>query len=177
MLNFLKVVPAPNQYHVTKIQLHYRTYGDPQKTKDIPWKKKHLECWDKTFKIVATELVNLKTIDIVVHLRETNVCLALSEPSLSPLFQFRRCSDSTRNQAKALETVNVVVYTMWTGDHFFFDPRLTWASDTLHTLFGLAVSRYILGQSEEQAMAQLKEVWDDDFKNLHHHLRIMPPGW
>ncbi|KAJ4301163.1 hypothetical protein N0V90_003253 [Kalmusia sp. IMI 367209] len=177
VFNFLKVPSANSLASVTKIQLHYHTYGDPVKSEHLEWKQKHLHSWNRTCKAVAKQLVNLQCVDIWIRMNESVICLDIHAPCLKPVFYFRRRCDPAKTLAKALIRANVHVDTIWSQPNAFTNPRLCLASVRLHQLFGQAISRLILGATQATAMADFNDAWENKYAQWHHHLDFARTGW
>jgi hypothetical protein len=177
VVNFLKVPLATNLANVTRIQLHYHTYGDPKRSEDIRFKQKHAESWSRTCKTAAQELVNLKHIDIWIHTRETNVRLGIHENYLMPICWFRQRLDPNKTISKALKTANVRIDTIWNRQDAFKDKHLQWASEHLHKLFEEAISRMMMGAKPAVAMEEFNRAWEHQFARWHHHLQFAGTGW
>ncbi|KAL5398424.1 hypothetical protein PMIN06_006552 [Paraphaeosphaeria minitans] len=175
--NFLKVPSATNLANVTKIQLHYRVYGDPWETKDIQWKEKHFQCWNRTCKTVAIKLTNLQHIEIWIYTRETNVRFGMDEHYLKPFRWFCKRTNPSRTLAKTLRTANVHLITYYNRWDSFTFPSLQLASLHLHKLFEEAIGRVILGATPEVAMKDFNDAWENQYTQWHHHLRFARTGW
>jgi hypothetical protein len=63
------------------------------------------------------------------------------------------------------------------SDVFKYNAPLARASIDLHRLFGEAISRAILGSTEEEAMVGFKEAWEGKYHMWKHHLRFAKTGW
>lgn len=174
---FLKVLSVTNLAHVTKVQLHYHTYGEPKRSKDVRWKERHLESWSRACKTVARRLVNLQHIDIWVHTREANVRLGISEAYLKPIYWFRKRLDPSKTIAKALRTANVHIKTVWNRQGAFENPLLQRVSEHLHSLLEEAVSRVLLGATPNVAMKDFNYAWENQYAQWHHHLQFASTGW
>lgn len=177
VFSFLKVPSACNLANVTKIQLHYQTYGDPKKSEHLEWKQKHLRSWNRTCKAAAKRLVNLQSIDIWVRMTESVIRLDIHAPCLKPVFYFRKFRDPTKTLAKALIKANVRVDTIWSRPDAFINQHLSFASVHLHHLFGQAVGRLILGATEATAMADFNDAWENKYAQWRHHLDFAKTGW
>lgn len=182
IMNFLDTVPPKNLSHITKIQLHYSSYGHPEWANLAGFKDKHIKSWTKACKSLSENLTALHTLEVWYNHNETCPHYSLHKPSLRPLYQFRRlscnhadadsypldsaseCSDGT---SKPLRTAKVHFSTAMSRElkqadalHRIIlsqvkEPRLE-----MHRLFGEAIALAILGSSPEEAFATIKAVWE-----------------
>lgn len=173
----LTVLPKANLKNITRIQLHYHTYGEPKESKDVQWKQKHADSWSRACKSAAKQLVNLQHVELWVHLSDTSVQLDVRESYMKPILWFRKLQDPTKTIAKTLRTVSVHIDTIWVRPNAFVDQRLCFASRHLHFLFEKALGRILLGETLDLAMADFNEAWDIDYDRWHDHLQFVRAGW
>ncbi|KAF2658253.1 hypothetical protein K491DRAFT_690216 [Lophiostoma macrostomum CBS 122681] len=172
--SFITTVPIINLAHITRLQLHYTTYCNPQYTKDRIWQEKHLKSWTAACKRASKYLVSVEALEVWLW-SPYDVWFDLREPYVQPLLRFRRlaCGDHC-----TLTSVKVHFNEGWVGFGRRFGPSgdLARAAKELHGLWGEAISKAILGQSEKESMAELKASWERH-SLFHHHLSYMPTGW
>ncbi|KAF2740548.1 hypothetical protein EJ04DRAFT_455774 [Polyplosphaeria fusca] len=184
--NYMDIVPQQNLVCMTKLELHYNTYGSPLLEQHRVWPEKHRESWMSASKQATKKLVNLKQLKLWIHVHERSVLLDLRQPWLQPILQFRRLNcpfqkasaSPQTNVRQPLEVVNVRFKTFWSGPHrFSTNFRLAKASVDLHQLFAQAISLFIIGKSEDTAMAGFKEAWEGKYSEWRHHLNYSATGW
>ncbi|CAD0093787.1 unnamed protein product [Aureobasidium mustum] len=66
---FLKTVSDRNLACITKLHIHVRTYGIPNKAADNVWFQEHVDCWTKIFAKVAKKMTNLRTLRVTLTMR------------------------------------------------------------------------------------------------------------
>lgn len=191
---FLSLVPQTNLTLITKLQLHYTTYGEPVNSCDCIWKAKHLSSWSRACRSAAKKLLNLKTLEVDIHHPNHAPKFNLREPWLLPILQFRRLSRKSKASVentqpsslalthleaqanKTLTNVRVRISTTC-SDSFGGNDALTRASRHLHELFGQAVELAIRGAGEEEAMEGFMEAWEGRYAVWKHHLQFARTGW
>ncbi|EUC44532.1 hypothetical protein COCMIDRAFT_27146 [Bipolaris oryzae ATCC 44560] len=186
MHSFFGVVSSASLQNITKLHLHYNTYGHPQRTDHQVWQDKHTQSWSKACKAASKKLSNLQQLQIWVRIHDCAPKFSLREKWIKPLLQFRRltcgkaCTNNDVDNAMLLETVRIHVQTRWSKDPlavFLNNQRLARASTELHVLYGQAVSLAIKGAREEEAMAAFNAAWEGKYKHWKHHLQFAPTGW
>lgn len=170
IINFLNVVPKTNLEHITKLHLHYTTYGCPRMLNDRIWQEKHNKSWISACSSASKKLTGLRTLKIWLFVTENAVRFNLREPWVSPLLQFRR-------RKWRLDTVNIDFRTRWSGCTFDGRQEVARASEHLHRLFGGAIRDAILGAKEHEAMGAFKETWDGEYHMWQFHLGYARTGW
>ncbi|KAF2255228.1 hypothetical protein BU26DRAFT_514979 [Trematosphaeria pertusa] len=192
--NFLDAVPTKNLSYVTKLHLHYGTYGHPSFLADQIWKKKHVASWTRACKAAAKKLINLQELEIWMRVNDSTLYFDLRQEWVQPLLQFRRLArtrksmsvaDTTTSFAsedhkvpKSLKAAKIHFRTYWSDCcGLCNNPNLADASLDLHHLFAKAIGRAILGASEEEAMAEFKEAWEGKYEQWKHYLRFYKTGW
>jgi len=193
--NFVEILPKKNLSRVTRLHLHYITYGDPQASEDRIWQEKHLWSWKGACKAASKTLVNLKELQVYLKVNTSPLTFDLRQRWLEPLLQFRRLSCAGKSKAAKdvavitsgepkpstpLRVVKIHFKTYWSGPHALIrhaDPVLVDANTDLHHIFARAISRAILGANEEKAMAEFKEAWECKYQRWHHHLAFSYTGW
>ncbi|KAH7069445.1 hypothetical protein FB567DRAFT_540139 [Paraphoma chrysanthemicola] len=187
--NFLNVVSKQKLEHITKLQLHYSTYGAPSWTKDRIWQEKHAQSWMRALTQASKRLVALQTLKIWIALNEYSPSLTLREPWVLPLLQFRRLTCASKASAecakdsasdlrpKTLKVVDIVFRSRVSGCHFEGNTELAQASDDLHQLFGHAISAAILAATEEEAMADFEEAWNGKYQMWQFFLGFGMEHW
>jgi hypothetical protein len=193
--NFLEVLPKANLAHVTKLQLHYTTYGSPQLRVDCVWQERHLHSWTSACKSASKKLVQLQELEVWLHVKATPLFFDLRQAWLEPLLQFRRLtcvrqvkagveetkvSDQTTttisnetDNLPPLKIAKIHFNTFWSKDHTLERnavPSLVNANFDLHHIFAQAISQAILGASEEEAMADFKKAWEGKYQRWNNHL-------
>lgn len=184
IIGFLKSVTEPNLNHVTKLHLHYATYGNPLCARDVAWQEKHIESWTRACKKVSQSLTYLRTLEIEISVNEDAPKFNLRQKWLQPLLQFRRltCTSDIHSapiceKPRTLEIVNIKFKTrLWKHD-FEHNTRLSKACKHLHRLFGQGISSAILGAKEEEAMVRFNTAWNGKYKIWQHHLGFARTGW
>ena len=185
--NFFRVVPMGNLDNVTRLHLHYTTYGNPSFTSDLIWQKKHIASWRCVCEVASKRLTSLRALTVDVFISEDAPRFNLRQKWLQPLFQFRRLvlrADRERDpgmssnyKSHILETVNIRLKSrLWTHD-FEMNAPLAKACKHLHRLFGQGISLAILGAKEEEAMAEFDMAWNGDYKIWQHHLGFAKTSW
>lgn len=66
---FLKTVSDRNLACITKLHIHVRTYGIPNKAADNIWYQEHIDCWTKIFAKIAKKMTNLRTLKVTLTMR------------------------------------------------------------------------------------------------------------
>ncbi|KAJ5064797.1 hypothetical protein J3E72DRAFT_164144, partial [Bipolaris maydis] len=186
MHSFFGVVPSTSLQNITKLHLHYNTYGHPQRTDHQIWQDKHTQSWYKACEAASKKLINLQQLQIRAQIHDCAPKFSLREKWVEPLFQFRRLTcGKTRTNGHVdnivfLKTVKVDIQTRWSKDPlavFLNNQRLARASTELHVLYGQAVSLAIKGAREEEAMAAFNAAWEGKYKHWKHHLQFAQTGW
>ncbi|KAF2683260.1 hypothetical protein K458DRAFT_418896 [Lentithecium fluviatile CBS 122367] len=186
---FMNSLPT-NLCLITRLELHYTNYGDNQWVRE-GLKDKHHAIWVRTCKAVAKRFVNLQELTVWMYITAQPLFFDLRQEWLAPLLPFRRVNLTRQSEdpkdgsnrpvgigREGLRLVDIQFDTHWSRPDAFLDrPRLTKASMDLHRLFGLAVSRAILGADEEEAMADFKEAWEGKHARWKHHLNFSTTGW
>jgi hypothetical protein len=195
IMNFLQVLPKKNLSYITKLHLHYTTYGNPRLLKDCVWQQKHLDSWTDTCKAASKRLVNLQELEVWLQVNTTPLFFDLRQAWLKPMLHFRRLScvrnvkeeveeiDDTKSIAASplnktdnripLRVARIHFDTFWSRSGALERnavPALAHANSTLHHIFGQAISQAILGASEEEAMADFKKAWEGKYQKWQHHL-------
>lgn len=182
LTNFVQVVSSSKLQHITKLQIHYATYGSPRMEVNRIWQDKHTKSWIRACKATAKKLVGLGELTIWVRVQDSPPRFSLHEPWVLPLLQFRRLSvnpqtaeeasglDVAKRLGSKLGTVNINFRTVWSGWTFNGNQELAKASEELHGLFGDAISSAILGAKEEAAMRALNKAWNKKHAGWQHHL-------
>jgi hypothetical protein len=176
LTNFLSTIPKSKLELITSLELHYTTYACPKWTKDRVWQDKHGESWKRACGATAKKLVNLRTLRISVRVYHDPLRFDLRQTWVVPLLQFRRLT-STPTHRKKLETVEVDFKTRLSGSQFAGNHALAKASEDLHRLFGRAVGRAILGDKEDEAMAEWKSAWEGKHAMWQYHLGVGKTVW
>jgi hypothetical protein len=171
--NFLNIIPTSKLELLTKLELHYTTYGCPALMKDRIWQDKHTESWRRTSAHVSKTLINLHTLKIYIKLHHDPLRFNLRQPWVAPLLQFRRL---TQRNTK-LQTIGIDFKTRLSSNHFFGNHPLVKASEDLHQKFGSAISKAIRGVKEEEAMKEFKEAWEGEHAMWQYHLGFGKTGW
>jgi hypothetical protein len=187
--NFLDVVSKSKLEYITKLQLHYSTYGSPSWNKDHIWQEKHARSWIRALTQVSKRLMGLQNLKIRVRVNDYSPRLNLREPWVLPLLQFRRltCASKTGEgctnggtdgtRQNMLDVVIIDFRTSVFGWQFDGHQELAKASEALHRLFGHALSSAILGAKEEEAMADFNEAWNGKYRMWQYHLGFGKTRW
>lgn len=172
--NFCKIVSKPQLANISKLQLHYSTYGAPKLLDDTIWQDKHTESWTRACRVASKKLLCLRNLEVWVHVNHNPLRFNLHQKWVKPVLQFRRltCSPNSdghdanlatiARQQKNLEIVKVHIQTCWSKEPlrgFSYNEDLAKASADLHSLFGRAISLAILGAKEQEAMSAFNEAW------------------
>lgn len=188
IINFLHRLPLQGQASVTKLHLHYATYGSPAAVDDVIWQQKHLESWNRACKAAAKSFIHLRELEVQIRLYEDAPKFNLRQKWLQPLLQFRRLNcdsrkaKSTDSQSwdtmpRTLQTVSVMVRTrLWAHD-FEGNIHVARACRDLHELYSLGICKAILGAKEEEAMSLFNKGWFGKHRNWQHHLGFARTGW
>jgi hypothetical protein len=189
MTNFLDIVSIPNLEHITKLQLHYTTYGCPKWTKDRIWQGKHNQSWIRACAAASRKLVGLHSLNIWIQLNDVPPHFSLRESWVLPLLQFRRLTQASKRvhdtlgsntstlQREGLEVVRIHFRTRLSSYTFNGNQELAKASEDLHCLFGQAISHAILGRKEKEAMAGFNTAWEVEYGMWQYHLGFSKTGW
>ncbi|KAG9377877.1 hypothetical protein PtrSN002B_002443 [Pyrenophora tritici-repentis] len=194
MTNFFDVVSSTRLGCITKLQLHYDTYGHPKSTHNVIWQDKHGRSWHRVCKAASKKLVNLQSLTIWAQIHDCAPKFTLREKWIEPLLQFRRLNrqkDLTRKAATAesaqsigscscLQSVTVHVQTRWSKNPlaaFRNNRSLARASTALHLLYGQAISLAIMGAAEYEAMSGFKAAWEGEYAEWRYHLQFARTGW
>ncbi|KAF2133917.1 hypothetical protein P153DRAFT_362949 [Dothidotthia symphoricarpi CBS 119687] len=188
--DFLGLVSKSTLEHITKLELHYNTYGNPGHAEDCIWQDKHIESWTRACKVTSKRLTRLKKLEIWVHVNHGAPKFNFREKWLQPMLEFRRLTrqkkhcgsdeaakDNDTPRHVALEFVNVHFSTRLSGYGYFANPDLARASNALHVLFGRAISCAILGAKEHEAMLEFNDAWEGKYSEWKFHLGIAQTGW
>jgi len=187
---FLTVLPQKKLSLITKLQLHYDTYGHPVNSRDCIWQDKHHESWVRICRAASKKLFGLKSLELWVHVHDCAPKFNLRQKWLVPLLQFRRlkCTPkstmdtgySLQQHQPGLVDVKVHVRTRWSKsplNTFNGNQPLARASKELHSLFSCAIGLAILGSKEKVAMARFEEAWEGEYAMWKHHLQFASTGW
>lgn len=187
--NFLEITTKPNLANLTRLELHYDTYGDPKATQDRIWQDKHHESWLRACNTASKKLVSLQKLEVWIQSHHCAPRFNLREPWIAPLLQFRRLArvhqsadtaESYRSRSVILESVQVHIRTRWSKSPlvaFNGNRELARACTDLHLLFGEAVSHAVQGATAEQAMADFNAAWTCKYNPWRHHLQFASTGW
>ncbi|KAF2474839.1 uncharacterized protein BDR25DRAFT_384230 [Lindgomyces ingoldianus] len=191
--SFLKVVPVVNLSAITKLYLHYTTYGGPSYMQHLVWQGKHLASWASACKAISKTLSGLEELQIWLRVNDTPLYFDLRQRWVQPLLQFRRLTcprnvivqkphrsslDQPRRSVPRLKVVHIHFTTHWSSHTVFpGNSRLADASMDLHDLFAEGISRAILGSNEEEAMTDFREAWEGKHAAWQHHLNYSNTGW
>ncbi|KAF2832554.1 hypothetical protein CC86DRAFT_390580 [Ophiobolus disseminans] len=183
LLNFLGVISSSKLHHITKLQIHYATYGNPRMSVDRKWKEKHNQSWVRSCSAASKKLVDLRELEIWIRVHDDPPRFNLRETWVAPLLQFRRLGQTTRvgdnskPHERKLKTVHIDLRTKWSGSCFGGNQELAKASEDLHCLFGGAIRSAILGAKEELAMRAFNTAWNEDYHTWQFHLGFAETGW
>ncbi|KAL6706876.1 hypothetical protein ACN47E_005019 [Coniothyrium glycines] len=186
--NFLGVISTSNLQNITKLQLHYSTYGQPSAHCDKVWQQKNHKSWLVSFRSAAKNLVNLKELEIWVCVNDVAPKLSLREEWVQPLLQFRRLTrhksllaiERSSSSQKGLQLVKVHVRTHAVDLIERSDGQggsLPRAGRELEAIFGQSIGLAILGTKEGEAMAAFNEAWEGRHRSWQHHLGFAGTGW
>jgi hypothetical protein len=185
---FIARIPSQSHFNVTKLHLYYTTYGSPAAASDVTWQKKHIESWTRACKAAAKSFTCLRELDVDVWITEDAPKFNLRQKWLQPLLQFRRLTceyqhgetssgASLSRKPKLLTTVRVTVRTrLWAHD-FNNNPPVAKACKDLHRLYGIGISKAMLGAKEDEAMDLFDKGWEGKHKKWQHHLGFARTGW
>lgn len=185
---FLHKVPKPNHSYVTKLHLHYSTYGNPEAASHVVWQEKHIESWTCACKVASKSLTCLRELEVDVWINEVAPKFNLRQKWLQPLWQFQRltCNDAGEDstgskllleEQHVLNTVHVRVKTRLWAYNFEMNTRLAKACKHLHRLYGQGISKAMLGAKEEEAMSAFDKAWNEKYHTWQHHLGFAKTGW
>ncbi|KAJ4984475.1 hypothetical protein SVAN01_10027 [Stagonosporopsis vannaccii] len=185
---FLHKIPKPSYSYVTKLHLHYSTYGSPKAASDVVWQEKHIESWNRVCKVASKSLTCLQELRVDVWINQDAPKFNLRQKWLQPLWQFRRlaCKVPQEDLAGAgllleklyrLGSVHVRVKSRLWAHNFEGNARLANACKHLHRLYGHGISKAILGAKEEEAMSAFDKAWNKRYHLWQHHLGFARTGW
>ncbi|USP75363.1 hypothetical protein yc1106_02637 [Curvularia clavata] len=193
MHSFFGTVSSVSLQQITKLHLHYDTYGPPERIDHQVWQERHRQSWIKVCKVASKQLVGLQELQVWVQLHDSAPKFNLREKWIQPLLQFRRLTTSQQLQRNdhsgtaeaslrpvTLQTVEIHVRTRLSRNPlamFLNNHKLSRASTELHLLYGHAVSLAIRGAREEEAMAAFNAAWEGKHKRWNHHLQFARTGW
>lgn len=194
--NFIQVLPKKNLSYITKLHLHYASYGCPRRTKDCGWQEKHLASWTRACKAASKNFVNLQELEVWLQVNASPLRFNLRQSWLEPLLQFRRLtcarkfkdgtepigatSHETTESSTPLQVVKVHFKTYWSSQYALARnavPELADANTNLHHIFAQAITRAIFGASEEEAMVDFNRAWEGKYQRWQHHLNFSCTGW
>jgi hypothetical protein len=66
---FLKTVSDRNLACITRLHVHVRTYGIPNKAADDIWEQEHVQCWTSIFAKIAKKMINLRAMRVTLTMR------------------------------------------------------------------------------------------------------------
>jgi hypothetical protein len=189
MLGFLNVVSNLKLEYITKLELHYTTYGNPQLSEHQLWQDLHGQSWIHACKTAARKLIGLHSLRIWIRVTNSLLRFNLREIWILPVLQFRRLtqvptsadgpstSDALEAQPLKLACVEVDFRTIHSGRDFRGNQPLAKASEDLHILFGEAIRLAILGAKEGEAMAGFNAAWEGEYAIWQYHLGYGRTGW
>ncbi len=190
--NFLYVISRPRLLLVTKLQLHYHTYGAPKLTEHIRWQDRHSESWITACRAASKTLQALRELIVWVQVNHSPLYFNLREKWVAPLLQFRRlglpstssesqtASDVQTKGQRKLEIVQIHIHSQWSNDSLLaFNNNVTLAkvSTDLHIAFGRAIAAAILDAKEFEAMAKFNTAWTVTHRHWQYHLGYAKIGW
>jgi hypothetical protein len=136
---------------------------------------------------MSKSLTSLRRLDVTVWVNEDAPKFNLRQKWLQPLLQFRRLSQNvdkasvpghtTDQKLRTLKLVTVNLRSRLWRRHFDGNTQLKFACKDLHRLFGLGISRAILGSKEDEAMSEFNAAWDGVYKMWQYHLNLAKTGW
>ncbi|KAF3034450.1 hypothetical protein E8E11_001430 [Didymella keratinophila] len=184
---FLRRIPQASHNSVTKLHLYYTTYGSPAAASDVTWQEKHIESWTRACKAAAKSFTCLRDLDVDVWINEDAPKFNLRQKWLQPLLQFRRQTCDTQKEdspggtslarPKTLTTVRVRAKSRLWAHNFNHNPPVAKACKDLHRLYGIGISKAILGAKEDEAMDMFNKGWEGRHKKWQHHLGFARTGW
>lgn len=183
--NFLDVVSQPKLQQISRLELHYHTYGHPQASHDTIWQHKHHDSWMRACNSMAKALTGLKKLTVYIYVHESAPKFSLREKWVSPVLQFRRLtcisskisSSETPGRRNVLQWVKIVIRTPLSKCSFQGNLRLVRANADLHLIFGRSIRSAILGMTEQDAMAEFEEAWKGKYSIWRYHLGFASTGW
>lgn len=153
LTNFIESVPAINLSHVTKLILHYSTYGDPRYKN--PFQEKHVKSWTTACEVASKSLTNLQRLEVFFNHNGNELVFSNGNRYIQPLLQFRRLSSTPvsnkpAHSTSATETSNrlstvIVHFSTRNTRRSYENAYLKEVSSGLLDLYGVAISRAILG--------------------------------
>ncbi|KAI4719315.1 hypothetical protein E4T48_04432 [Aureobasidium sp. EXF-10727] len=66
---FLKTVSDRNLACITRLHVHVRIYGIPNKAADNVWEQEHIQCWTSIFAKIAKKMINLRAMRVTLTMR------------------------------------------------------------------------------------------------------------
>ncbi|PVH94988.1 hypothetical protein DM02DRAFT_618229 [Periconia macrospinosa] len=184
MSRFLSTVPKKNLAYITKLELYYYPYLEPEmRFEGKNFTKAHHEAWIRTCKAMSKNLVNLQDLTLVIYGSYAKRYFDLRQDVVTPFLQFRRLavgngSDHKKKDAATLKTVKVDFTSRWSRlSTYVENAPIVQVSKALHKLYGEAIAKAILGATETEAMAELLEAWEGEYAMWQHHLDFLRTGW
>ncbi|KAF2142180.1 uncharacterized protein K452DRAFT_270964, partial [Aplosporella prunicola CBS 121167] len=174
LITFLNVVPADKLASIKKFHISHATYGTPQFTQDMEFKRRHDKKWLQAMHLAAEKLTGLDWLSIRLVPNETPLIFDLSQPWVQPLLAFAPAcatnlttTDGTSAAArkKPLEMRINLQFAML-GDGINVNPLLQEAWLHLRRAFVDAIREQLAGKSLEDAMASYNAA---KFEKLRHH--------
>lgn len=187
--NFLGAVPKSKLKYITKLDLHYTTYGNPKFANDCIWQDKHRKSWIRACGAVSKKLVGLRSLKIWIRVVGIFLRFNLREAWILPLLQFRRLTRAPTyeivsssqvvptQQPRNLQHIDIDFQSHLSRDAFDGIQQLARANEDLHRLLGEAIKLAILGAKEEEAMVGFNTAWEGKHAMWQHHLNFAGTGW
>ncbi|CAD0110554.1 unnamed protein product [Aureobasidium uvarum] len=66
---FLKTVSDRNLACITRLHVHVRIYGIPNKAADNVWEQEHTQCWTSIFAKIAKKMINLRAMRVTLTMK------------------------------------------------------------------------------------------------------------
>ncbi|PSN65378.1 hypothetical protein BS50DRAFT_496550 [Corynespora cassiicola Philippines] len=165
--NTLQIVPKIHLALITKLDLHYSTYGSPSLFEHSAWQVVHTLSWEKACGELTEQLNNVQELQIWIKVNHRPLIFELDQDWLSPIIRFRRL---------APVLLKVQIHLITSNNYPRIAPLTRQQQAILdvekdfHTIFAKAISDFIVGRSEEEAMRIFDDVWDLTDVNLRSFL-------
>ena len=174
--NFLTVVNGINLKAVTSLSLSHVTYSEPRKAVDRVWKIRHDTKWEATCRKAASLLQNLKSLHIVIKLRENPLKFAFDEAWVQPLLCFSHlpldiaCFKIISDYSDPSSQVHTTIRTPGARHDLVQDIRNSTRKATvceeLHEAFCDAIAARVFGLDEEEALEAYRHLVLLKYKNI-----------
>jgi hypothetical protein len=194
---FISNTPIQYLSCIHNMEIHYRSYGHPVDPQLQGIKEKTDKKWHSICTTASLKLVGLKKLRITAHVIASPYYLEFSETWVKPLLEFRRLAFTTTTTDNTLATralhslsdqatnvptpsltdVEIHISSDITRPGAMAFSEVEDANCDLHRLFSKAISHYIMGMDEEDAMQEYKEACTRKYIQWRYYLRLNRYAW